>query len=246
MDNPLIRKLENFSPLSAIDRAVLARATEERVRYFPAREDVISEGEHPHSVKLFLSGWACRYKQLSDGRRQIVALFLPGDLCDHNVFILRRMDHSIAALTPSTVAELSQQTFERITLNHPRIVQALWWDTLVTAAVQREWTVNLGQRYAIERVANLLCELFLRLRGVGLADTDGFDLPLTQTDLASATGMSAVHVNRTLQGMRARGLLTLKGRRLTILNQSALMSAGSFDAGYLHLREEGLDPQDSK
>ena len=245
MANPLVRKLEQFAPLSATDRALLERVGGERVRHFAAHTDIICEGDRPRDVNLFLSGWACRYKQLVDGRRQIVAFFLPGDLCDHNVFILRKMDHSIAALTPVKVAELSRDAFERMMRDHPTITQALWWETLVNAAVQREWTVNLGQRNSSERMANLLCELFLRLRGVGLTDEDACDFPIKQSDLASATGMSTVHVNRTLQDLRAGGLLTLKGRRLTIPDLGALMRVGLFNPEYLHMDSSGfaVDPQ---
>ena len=239
MTNPLVLKLEQFTRLADDDRAVLGQVAAERVRRVGPREDVIREGDRPRDVNLFLSGWACRYKQLADGRRQIVAFFLPGDICDLNVFILREMDHSIAALTPVTVAEMSREAFEGITLDHPRILQGLWWEALVNVAVQREWTVNLGQRDAVERVAHLLCELFLRLRGVGLADEDSCAFPITQSDLAEATGMSTVHVNRTLQELRGRGLLTLRAKRLTIPNLGALMRAGLFNSNYLHLDHEG-------
>jgi CRP-like cAMP-binding protein len=239
MTNPLVRKLEQFTRLSEADCAILNGIITQRVRHVAAGADLIREGDQPRDVNLFLTGWACRYKQLEDGRRQIVAFFLPGDLCDHNVFILREMDHSISALTPITVAELSRDAFERITLDHPRITQALWWETLVNAAVQREWTVNLGQRDAAERMAHLLCELFLRLRGVGLTEGDSCAFPLTQSDLAGATGMSVVHVNRTLQELRGRDLLTLKSRRLTIPDLDAMMRAGLFNPNYLHLDREG-------
>ena len=239
MSNPLVRKLEQFTRLSEADQTVLNRDAAERVRHFEPHTDIIREGDQPRDVNLFLSGWACRYKQLEDGRRQIVAFFLPGDLCDHNVFILRQMDHSIAALTPVTVAELSREAFERITLDHPRILQALWWETLVNAAVQREWTVNLGQRDAVERMAHLMCELFLRLRSVGLTNGDSCAFPITQSELGEATGMSTVHVNRTLQELRGRHLLTLKGRRLTVPDLDALMAAGLFNPNYLHLDRDG-------
>jgi CRP-like cAMP-binding protein len=235
--NPLVRKLEQFAPLALEDRAFLDRVTAERVRRFGPHDDIIREGDDPRDVNLFLSGWGCRYKQLRDGRRQIMAFFLPGDLCDHNVFVLREMDHSIAALTPVTVAELSRDTFARMTADHPRITRALWWETLVNAAVQREWTVNLGQREAGERMAHLLCELFLRLRGIGLTEGDACDFPITQADLAAATGMSMVHVNRTLQELRGRDLIVLKGRRLTIPHFGDLMTVGLFDPTYLHQSE---------
>lgn len=235
MPNALTRKLEQFSPLSPEDRAVLERAAGERVRLYSPHVDIIREGDRPRDVNLFLSGWACRYKQLEDGRRQIVAFFLPGDLCDHNVFILPAMDHHIATLTQVTVAELSQETFERITLDHPRITRALWWETLVNAAVQRQWTVNLGHRDAGERMAHLFCELFHRLKGVGMTVQNSCELPLTQAEIGEALGLSAVHVNRTLQELRAAKLIALRGKILTIPDLGALMRAGLFTPGYLHM-----------
>lgn len=191
-------------------------------------------------INLIQEGWACRYKVLEDGRRQIISFFLPGDMCDLNVFILREMDHSIGTITPVTIAEISRATFEELMLAHPRITQALWWESLVSAAVQREWTVNLGQRNAFERMAHLFCELFLRLEMVGLTKGDSCDMPLTQNDLGEAMGLSTVHVNRTLQELRAAKLVMLKDRTLTILNMDVLRHVALFNDNYLHLRHEGM------
>jgi CRP-like cAMP-binding protein len=237
--NPLIRKLEQFVRLSATDRAILARAASERVRNFPARVDIVREGDRPKDVHLILSGWACRYKQLEDGRRQIVSLFLPGDICDLNVFILREMDHSIGTITAVKIADLSREFFDEIGTTYPRITVALWWETLVNASIQREWTMNLGQRTALERIAHLLCELVFRLRLVGLADDDRFEFPLTQADLAEATGLSKVHVNRTLQELRADSLIVLKGKMLIVPDLARLMDTGLFNPHYLHMEREG-------
>lgn len=237
--NPLIRKLEQFIRLSSEEKRAIERVAGERVRRLGPREDVIREGDRPRDVNLVLAGWACRYKQLEDGRRQVVAVFVPGDLCDLNVFILREMDHSIGAITPVTIAEIARGRIEEMTLGHPRITQALWWDTLVGAATQREWTVNLGQRTAFERIGHLLCELFLRLRAVGLTDGEACEFPLTQAEIADATGLSTVHVNRTLQELRAAGLVVLKGKVLTLPRLDALMGACLFNPNYLHLDREG-------
>lgn len=237
--NPLIRKLEHFSKLSAEDKAAIERASAERVRKLRAHDDIIREGEQPRFVNLVLSGWACRFKHLDDGRRQIIAFFVPGDLCDLNIFILRQMDHSLGAITDATIAEIKHESLEALTIGHPRITQALWWETLVAAAVQREWTVNLGQRTAFERIAHVFCELFLRLRTVGLTDGDSCDWPLTQTELADTTGLSPVHVNRTLQELRSTEMILLRGKRLTIPNLEALMRAAIFSTNYLHLEHEG-------
>ena len=235
----LVRKLENFVRLSAADRLMLNRAAAQRVRTFAPRTDIAREGDKPKDVHLLLNGWACRYKQLEDGRRQIVSFFLPGDICDLNIFILREMDHSIGTITQVSIADLPREFFDDITAGFPRVAAAFWWETLVNAAIQREWTMNLGQRTASERMAHLLCELFFRLRLAGLADDNSCSFPLTQADLAEATGLSKVHVNRTLQELRASNLIVLKGKMLVLPDIERLMSAGLFNANYLHLERDG-------
>ena len=238
METTLSRKLEQFIKLSNDDRSIIYRISGERVRRFGPREDVIREGDAPKDVYLLLSGWACRYKQLEDGRRQIVAFFLPGDLCDLNIFILKEMDHSVGTLTPATFAEIPRHTLEDVVLRHPRVAQGFWWETLVNIAIQREWTVNLGQRSAFERMAHLLCELYIRLRAVGLTKNGGCELPFTQVDLADAMGLSPVHVNRTLQELRGAGLIVLRDKWLEIPDLEAIKSAALFNPNYLHLERD--------
>jgi CRP-like cAMP-binding protein len=235
----LIRKLEQFVRLSPADRAILVRVAAERVRNFGSRIDIMREGDKPKDVHLILSGWACRYKQLEDGRRQVVSFFLPGDICDLNVFILTEMDHSIGTITPVTIADLPREFFDEIGAGHPRIATAFWWESLVNASIQREWTMNLGQRTASERIAHMLCEIFFRLRLAGLTHGETCDFPLTQSDLADATGLSKVHVNRTLQELRSASLIVLKGKTLVVPDLERLMSAGLFNPNYLHMDREG-------
>lgn len=235
--SPLIRKLLRYTSLSADDIAALEHLTRDRIRQAAARTDIIVEGDAPDHVNLFLSGWACRYKVLEDGRRQIVGLLLPGDFCDFNCFYLRRMDHSVGAIATVTYASLPRDLFERMTTEHPAVAKAMWKDTLATVATQREWTLNLGQRNAYERVAHLFCELYRRLHVVGLTDAQGYSFPLTQADIAEAMGISNVHANRTLQALRSAGLISLSGKSLTIPDLAALQTAGLFSADYLHLDE---------
>jgi CRP-like cAMP-binding protein len=226
--------------------AAIERVSRRGVREIGSRRDLIREGDPPRVVNLILEGWACRYKTLPDGRRQIVSLFIPGDLCDLNVYILKEMDHNIGAITALRVAEIGRDDFEQLMIEHPRIMQALFWDELVTVAIQREWTLNVGQRTAYERISHLLCEMFLRLKVVGLADGTSCHFPLTQLDLADATGLTAVHVNRTLQELRRDGLIELHSKTLTIPDLDALKAAAMFNDNYLHLNREGahLDAND--
>ncbi len=239
MPDRLIAKLEQFTKLSTADKEALEQLASQRMRVLSAREDIVREGEKPRLVHVILSGWACRYKVLEDGRRQITAFLVPGDIGDLRMFILREMDHSLGALTGARVAEIPGDALLELTDRHPRIARALWWNSLVEEAVAREWVTSLGQRSAQERMAHLLCELFLRLRGAGLAEDGSCELPVTQADLADALGMSAVHVNRTLQEMRESGLVVWKGKRLTIPDLDVLRATALFNPNYLHLDREG-------
>jgi CRP-like cAMP-binding protein len=185
------------------------------------------------------SGWGCRYKALPDGRRQIVDFLVPGDLCDLHVYALTQMDHSIGAVTAVKVIEIAPGELEQVRAGHRNLAQALRMDDLVKISIQREWTLNVGQRTAYERLSHILCELFLRMEMVGLAEGKSCEFPLTQLDLADATGLTAVHVNRTLQELRKDGLIELHSRTLTIPDLEALRNAGLFNTNYLHLDRTG-------
>ena len=161
-------KLEAFAKLSADDQAALAGIIA-GIRYIEPRHDLITEGDPPRNVHLVLEGWGSRYKQLPDGKRQVVNFLVPGDFCDLNMYILEAMDHSIGAITRLKVAVISPEEMDALTAGRPGITRALWWHELVTAAIEREWTLNLGKRSAYERLGHLLVELYVRLRTVGRA-----------------------------------------------------------------------------
>jgi len=242
----LIRKLEQFTRLSTEDKRALDRAASLKIRQLGPREDVIQEGDAPRQINLILEGWACGYKVLEDGRRQITNLLIPGDICDLRMFVLKRMDHSIATVSAVRIAEIPKDTFLELATQYPRISQALWWNSLVEEAVAREWIVNNSQRAATERMAHLLCEMFIRLRAVGLTNGGACEIPVTQAELADTLGLSAVHVNRTLQDLRAPNLIVLKGKILLIPDLEALKAVALFNDKYLHLGREGreLDAQE--
>jgi CRP-like cAMP-binding protein len=231
-------KLEAFARLSPDDKAALAQVSR-NVRFVDPRRDLICEGERPRFVHLMLDGWACRYKTLPDGKRQIVSIFVPGDFCDLNVYILKQMDHSIGAITRLKVAMIPPDEMTELTAGRPRLTQALWWHELVTAAIQREWTLNVGQRSAYERLAHVLIELYIRLSIVGRAQHGRCDFPLTQNDLADATGLTSVHVNRTLQELRRDKLIELDRKQLQILDLQRMIDAAMFNPNYLHMDHEG-------
>ena len=235
--NPFVRKLESFTALSDADRAMLERISAEP-RMVAPRTDLVREGDKPDGVFLVMEGMACRHKLRANGRRQIMAYLLPGDLCYLDVALLDEMDHTITTLSACKVVRLAPETIADILEHHPAVARALRMGTLVDEATLREWLVNIGCRSALERMAHLFCELLVRLRAVGRATEDSYALPITQADLADTTGLSNVHVNRTLQELRRRGLIELRGRRLTILNLPRLKMMAEFKPNYLHLGDQ--------
>ncbi|WP_129644286.1 Crp/Fnr family transcriptional regulator [Peristeroidobacter agariperforans] len=235
----LIRKLENFAELTEEEKVALHEAAGP-VRSYGSHEDLIREGEHAHGVSVIVSGFACRHKMLPDGRRQIIGYFLPGDMCDARVFILKKMDHTISTLAPSSVTTLPREAVLNITSHHPRLTRAFWWNTLVEEAIGRQWLVSIGQRTALERVAHLFCEVYVRMQAVGLATPEGCELPVTQSELADTVALSTVHVNRTLKELRRVGLVSMSSKSLVIHDLAGLRALAMFDPGYLHLEGEGL------
>jgi CRP-like cAMP-binding protein len=231
-----VRKLESFQSFPTESEAAILAVAGQHTRILNANDDLISEGDEPRTIYLVLDGWACRYKMLDDGRRQIMAFFLPGDLCDLHVYILDEMDHSIGALTPLKYASINPTELEKLCDNNPRVVRALWWESLVSASIQREWLVSAGQRSAYEALAHLCCELYVRLRLVGLAGKGECALPLTQSDIADALGLTQPHVSRTVAELNKSGLARLKRRHLTVNNLAGLMAAARFNPNYLHYR----------
>ena len=243
MSNPLTMKLEYGAHLTDEDRAVLQDLTS-RTRRIDRHSDISPEGERPENVHLVVEGFACRYKTLADGRRQIMAFLVPGDFCDLHVAILGEMDHSIGTGWGCTIVDIPRSAIEHLTAHHPRITRAFWWATLVDEGTLRAWLVNMGQRDADQQMAHLICELLVRLQVVGLASADSFEFPITQDDLADTLGITSVHVNRVLQDLRAQGLVEWKSKRVRIPDVERLMAFAEFDPKYLHLkrRENGEHP----
>lgn len=235
MANPWIMKMEQFTRFSDTERQRLDGLMSDRKAQHEPGEDIIAEGAHVPDCHVVLTGLACRYKMLPDGERQIMAFLVPGDLCDAEIFILKEMDHGVAALTPTTTALISGDTMKKLLREPGCMAEALWWGTLTDLGVLRERIVDHGRRDARERIAHLLYEMLVRYRMVGLTADDSFEFPITQADLADASGLTAVHVNRTLQTLRADGLVTWKGTTVAILDPPRLKQLAGFNGNYLHL-----------
>ena len=232
--SPLIAKLETRDPLSGEDREALYELYDD-CRDIGARRNLIREGDSPDHIVLMIEGWAARYKLLPDGARQITAFLIPGDFCDLHVTILGEMDHGITTLTRSRVAFVPRQKMDELT-ERPSLAKAFWWATLVDSAVLRAWIVNIGRRDAFEAIGHLICELYVRMKNIGLVNGHRFEVPLTQEEIADALGLTSVHVNRVLQRLRAEDLISFSHGMLTIHDYRRLEQASGFNANYLHIQ----------
>jgi CRP-like cAMP-binding protein len=232
-----VRRLESILALSDQDVRLLSEMPT-TVRSYRSDQDIVREADMPSQCCLLLDGFLYRHKIANGSTRQIMSFHVPGDIPDLHSLHLDRMDHNLTSLGPTVVAFIPHAYFREILPRSQQLTHALWRETLVDAAVFREWVVNVGAREAIARVAHLLCEIKLRLQVVGLVRDSTFTLPCRQTDIADACGITAVHTNRVIQELRAKGLIEWEGKTVTILRWDELARIGDFSPEYLHLRKE--------
>jgi CRP-like cAMP-binding protein len=236
---PLVRQLESVAHLSDEEKeAVLSLPV--FVRRMRGDNDIVRDGDRPSQCCIVLEGVLYRYKLLENGKRQIFSFHVAGDIPDLQSLFLTEMDHNLATVVSSMVAFLPHDAVRELNRKHSRIAEIFWRNTLIDAAIFREWIVNVGRRSAYERIAHLFCEVFTKMQAVGLCDGNSCAFPITQTVLGDALGLSTVHVNRSLQKLRAEGLITLAGGILTIDNWERLKEAGGFTPAYLNLRPPSM------
>lgn len=220
-------------PLSAADRAaVLALPLTLKVTTRDAY--LVREGDRSAHCTLLIAGFAYRQKLVSTGARQIISIHVPGEFVDLQNAMLETADHNVQSLGRSEVAMAPKAALVALMAERSAVARAVWLDTLIDASIFREWVVNVGRRDATARIAHLLCELALRLRAAALHDGDTYDFPFTQEQIADATGLTAVHTNRTLQGLRREGLIRLAVGSLTVLDWNGLVEVADFSERYLH------------
>ncbi|KAB1073298.1 Crp/Fnr family transcriptional regulator [Methylobacterium planeticum] len=232
----LVRKLGSIAALTDGERQAIL-SVPSKTRLLNAGQDIVRDGDKPSQCCLILDGWACRYKIIGEGKRQIFSFHIPGDIPDLQSLHLHTMDHSLGTITQATVAFIPHESMRELSTRFPRIGEVLWRDTLVDAAIFREWMIGMGRKSAFGRIAHLFCEMYLKLEAVGLAGEHRCPLPITQMDIGDALGLSNVHVNRVLQEMRGRSLITLRGSALVIQAWDVLIGVSEFDPTYLHLEK---------
>jgi CRP-like cAMP-binding protein len=234
----MVRKLAYRVKLDIADReAILALPF--HVKMIERSHYIVREHETATHSCLMLSGYSIRTKLTGAGGRQIVAIHMKGELVDLQNSLLETADHSVQALTTCKVAYIPRDAILKLAAERPKVGRAMWIDTLVDGSIFREWIMNVGRRDAPTRIAHLLCEFSLRLKLAGLGQDNHYELPITQEQLGDATGLTPVHVNRTLKALEADGLIDRSSPRVIhIADWRKLADAGDFDSNYLHLRED--------
>ncbi|WP_243455851.1 Crp/Fnr family transcriptional regulator [Sphingosinicella sp. BN140058] len=229
-----LAKLRARDVLSPEEERVFVESIAE-TREIAAHRQIVRAGTTlTHSI-LLLDGFACRYKDLADGERQIQELHIAGDYVDLHGFLLKTLDHNVGALSDVRIALVPHDALRAITEQQPHLARLLWFSTLLDAAIQRERILSIGRRNSLARIAHLICETFLRMKVAGLAGPDRYPLPITQTDIADACGLTAVHVNRMLRRLRDDGLMTFRAGEVVIHDWDGLVHLAEFDPTYLHL-----------
>jgi CRP-like cAMP-binding protein len=230
---PVLQRWNRRVALSDADRQAVLELPSVR-RNFERDAYIVREAEPITHCCLLLAGFAFRQKLISSGARQIISIHMPSEFLDAQNAMFEQADHSVQSLGRSEAAMIPKSALVELMAARPRIAQAVWLDTLVDASVFREWVVNVGRRSARSRIAHLLCELVLRMRTAGMCNETTCQFPLTQEQVADATGLTSVHTNRTLQALRKEGLIQLRAGRLTVLDWRGLAEVGEFNDRYLH------------
>jgi CRP-like cAMP-binding protein len=233
----LLRKLESVSRLSDDEkRSIMGLPF--ILREFAADRDIVTIGDRPGECCILVEGWACRYKMTPSGGRQIMSLHIAGDMPDLQSLFLKTMDHSLATLTPVTVALIQHRDMMEVIRRHEGVARAMWRDALVEASIFREWMVGIGRRSAHQRIAHQLCEMSTKLRAVGLNHGHTYPWPVTQQEIADSLGLSDVHVNRVIRDLRQDGLVDVRRGSFIVNDRAALETRGEFDPLYLHIHQQ--------
>jgi CRP-like cAMP-binding protein len=233
----LLKKLETHSSLDEEDRQAILRLPF-TMKTLEPHSYTIREAEKPEACSILLSGFAYRQKLTSDGGRQILALHIPGEALDFQNLFLDESDHNVQMLTRGEIAVVPREELQALARSRRGVGHAILTAILVEAAIFREWIVNVGRRDSRTRLAHLLCEFAARLEAQGLAEDYGYELPMTQEQLADVLGLTSVHVNRTIKLLESDGLIARKGRSISFPDWERMRSVGDFNQRYLHLRKQ--------
>jgi CRP-like cAMP-binding protein len=234
----------NFQPFldQLTSRSVLTESEQQAILALPAKaeqvaahRDFVRLGQVTDHACLVVDGVVGRFGENSEGGRQITALYTEGNMPDLHSVVQPKAGSALQALSTTTIMRVPHVALRGVAAAYPAVAEAFWRECTVDAAILSQWVVNVGRRDARTRMAHLLCEMAVKNNGADLSGEVTVPFPVTQTQLADATGLTAVHVNRTLQGLRADGLAFVGSRVVRISDWDALAQAGEFDPDYLQV-----------
>lgn len=228
--------LSDHPPLNVQETEILQRL-QSAVRTIPRGNDIIVQGRKYNGIYVLIDGFGLQYKVLSDGKRQVFNVSLPGDMIGYPACFFEEALYSVTALTKASVCTITFDDMSEMFQSFPRLAMALFWSTAGETAMFGEHLADVGRRSAYERVAHFVLEMATRLEAVGLADHSTFIMPLTQGRIADVVGLSVPHINRMLRRLRDDGLIEMKGQRMQILDRDALSALADFDDSYLARRQ---------
>jgi CRP-like cAMP-binding protein len=229
----LLRRLSTVSGLEEEDIEAI-RALPIAIRQLEGGQFIVRDADRPSECCLVVEGFCVRAKSTAAGQRQILSIHIPGEIPDLQSLHLHVMDHDLIALVPSTLGFISHAALRALTRARPKVAELLWRDTLIDAAIFREWIVNVGQRPAPNRFAHMIVELRERLAVIGMVEGNAFDMPLTQEQIGEAMGITAVHANRIIKQLRDDNVLDFHRGRVTVRDEGRLQELADFDRRYLH------------
>jgi len=231
----IVRKFSEHSSVTDTVVAALSKLTPQ-LRALAPRQDIVRQGDRPTSSVVVLSGMLARYHTLSNGRRQYLSFHISGDFPDAQALFIDKMDHAVCAIDEAQIALIPHEQLRAQLNKSPDLMYALWRETLIDAAIFREAITNNSARNPRARVAHFLCERYYRARASRQERAGICSLPLNQTQLGEALGISVVTVNRAVQQLRRTKAVDWTGHILHVLNWKRLCELGEFDPAYLHLK----------
>jgi CRP-like cAMP-binding protein len=242
-----LKRLMLRSALTPAEQKAVGVLTGDTQRY-AAHIDIVSPGQTVESACLVVRGLVARYDQMADGRRQITSFYIPGDMCDLHSVVAPKASWAITAVSPAIIMRIRHRDLRDLCIRYPAIALAFWRDGTVDASIFAKWVGNLGRKNAKARISHVMCEMGLRMEAAGLGTRTSFELPMTQEQLGEATGLTPVHVNRSLKAIRGLGVLSFGRGRVEIRDWHALADLAEFDPDFLMLDgpQKRVAPVDSE
>jgi CRP-like cAMP-binding protein len=231
----LIRRLKTTSAIDDRDVASI-RSLPIDIRVYGPGRAVVRDGERTIACCLLAHGFCVRSKTTWEGRRQILSIHIRGEIPDLQSLYLHVMDHDLVTLTECTLGFIPHAALQEMVRERPNVAAVLWRDSLIDAALFREWIVNVGQRPAASRLAHIVVELRERLKVIGRGAGPEIEMPMTQEQIGEAMGITPIHANRIIRQLREDGVLEFQRGHVTVLDEPKLQELAHFDGRYLHQR----------